>query len=303
MLAVRRRRNRPFAAIACLTVLAALATACSTEDADRAEDTSDMALTSSPSPDPELAALAAGSALNDTEAQVAVLTKENLGTGFEADEVDEPAPPDGMTGCESEVAFDDRLDPEGTAAADAEGEYYLFDETRILVVSSHVTSFGDEDAASEAFEGLVDNLGGCTHLETTDEGGTVVADFEIDDETSSSEVDAQFNMVGTGTASFGPDSEPFPLAASFSAARVDNNVTMTFLVGFGSAEDSELIGPYTDIAVDRLVAVASGQTPDDVTAPAPGSRGLLLPDELSESLEDLGDELAPEELLGDISGS
>ena len=302
MSAVRRTRQRRLGAIASLTLLAALASACGDETTTDADEASDPTETSSASETLQ-PRTAAASPLGDKEAHLALLTKANLGAAFEGDAVvEEPVPDDGKTGCESEVPLDDRLDKQGVAASNAEIEYLMFDETRILVVSSHVTSFDDESTAEDAFAGLVEDLGDCTHLEDTDDMGTTSVDFVNDDSTATGDVDEQFNMVGTGSALWGE--EQIPLAASFSAARVGNNATMVFLVGFGAAEDSKLIGPYTEIAVNRLVAVASGQTPDDVAAPLPQAPGIRLPDGLSESLQDMGDQLAPDALLGgELSGN
>lgn len=286
------RRTRTLSALAALALLAAL-TACG-EETDGADDKAgDPGETSSPTDGgPEPRGLAARE-LAGAEAELALLSQANMGPLFERDEP-EVAPDDGQSACASDVAFDDRLDRERVAAADVKADYVMYDDVRILGVSSHVVSFAEESEAEEAFARLAEEMGPCTHIEATEDDGTISVDFEIDDDTATGDVDEQFNMVGSGTMTWGDAT--FPVAASFSLARLGNNATMVFLVSLGSAEDRELIGPYTEISVARLVAVDEGDTPPDDTAPGPSAPGDRLPKDLSRSLQDDG-ALAPEALL------
>jgi hypothetical protein len=74
-------------------------------------------------------------------------------------------------------------------------------------------------------------------------------------------------MVGGGAWTF--DTQVVPLGVGFAAARIDSNVTMVMMMSIGVTEDNELLAPYTEIAADRLAAVAAGETPEDVAAPLP----------------------------------
>ena len=138
-----------------------------------------------------------------------------------------------------------------------------------MVVTSAVSSFGDETTAETAVEALYEDIGECTHFEDVSEDGTetTVIDVTVDTDAATDEVDDQFAMVGGGTWTFAE--QAVPLGVGFSVARVDNNVTMVMLLCIGVEEDSELLAPYTEIAADRLVAVAAGETPEVVAAPPP----------------------------------
>ena len=60
-------------------------------------------------------------------------------------------------------------------------------------------------------------------------------------------------------------------AMRFATARIDSNITMVVLLSLGVPEDADLLAPYTEIAADRLVAVAADGVPEDVAAPLPTS--------------------------------
>ena len=148
-------------------------------------------------------------------------------------------------------------------------DYLLIDDARLMVVTSDVRSFGDENTAEAAFDALYEAIGECTHFEDTSEDGleSTVIDVTIDTDTATEDVDDQFDMTGGGTWTF--DGQEIPLGVGFSIARIDSNVTMVMLLSIGVPEDSELLAPYTEIAADRLAAVTAGETPEDVAAPQP----------------------------------
>ena len=269
---------RRASALAAVLLLAALLTACGDESTSDGSDRQPEAAAASVTEfSPRTASFRL---LDDARAQLALLTPGNLGPGFEADPssgVDDPDPDtetepgEGETGCESEVAFEDRLDPDGLALGNAAVDYLLVDDVRLMVVTSRVTSFGDEATAEAAFDALSEDIGGCTHFEETAEDGSesTVIDVTTDDAPATEDVDDQLTMVGGGSWSF--EGQSVPLGVGFATARIDSNITMVVLLSLGVTEDAELLAPYTEIAADRLVAVAADGVPEEVTAPPPSS--------------------------------
>ena len=270
------RRTRLARALPALVLAIGFLAACGDDATSDGSDRRLDAAGSDESSSPLTPRTASFAVFDDARAELALLSATNLGPGFEADtapETEEPAEPGGVTegGCESETSFEDRLDPDGIALGDADIDYFLFDETRLMAVTSAVSSFGDEGTAEAALQALVDDIGQCTHFEDASEDGTetTVLDVEVDEAPATEDVDGQLSMVGGGTWTY--EGQSVPIGLGFSAARVDANVTMVMLVSIGVAEDSELLAPYTEIAADRLAAVAAGETPEDVAAPLPGT--------------------------------
>jgi hypothetical protein len=272
------RRTRLHLALPPLLLAGALLTACGDESTtDGSERKPDVATEESPQLNPRTASFAV---LDDARAELALLSQGNLGAAFQADpssgddEVVDPAT-DTATGCDADVSFEDRLDPDGVAIGDADIDYWLVDDVRLMVVTSKVSSFGDEATAEAAFDALYEDIGECTHFEETTgdgtEGGTesTVIDVTVDTDPATDDVDDQFDMVGGGAWSF--EGQNVPLGVGFSIARIDSNVTMVMLLSIGVTEDNELLAPYTEIAADRLVTVAADGTPEDVPAPLPTS--------------------------------
>ena len=267
-------RRTPVLAAALL--LAALLSACGDETTSDGSDRKPEAASDESSVfNPRTAALAV---LDDARAQLATLSQGNLGAAFEADpgsedDGTEPSSEPGTTdtGCDAETAFEDQLDPDGLALGEADIDYWLIDDVRLMAVTSRVASFGDEATAQTAFAALDESIGGCTHFEDASEDGTesTVIDVEVGHDPATDEVDDQLDMVGGGTWSF--EGQSIPLGVGFAAARIDNNVTMVVLLSIGVTEDAELLEPYTQIAADRLFLVASGETPPDVAAPLPAT--------------------------------
>jgi hypothetical protein len=259
-------------ALPVLLLAGALLTACGDETtSDGSDRKPDVATEESPQLNPRTASFAV---LDDGRAELALLSQGNLGAAFEADpgsgdeEVEDP-PAETATGCDADVTFQDRLDPDGLALGDADIDYWLFDDVRLMAVTSAVRSFGDETTAEAAFDALYEDIGECTHFEDASPDGseTTVIDVTVDTDTATDVVDDQFDMVGGGTWSF--DGQEVPVGVGFAIARIDSNVTMVMMLSIGVTEDNELLAPYTEIAADRLAQVAAGETPTDVAAPLP----------------------------------
>lgn len=255
-------------------ILAALLTACGDDaTSDGSERQPDAAGEESPQLNPRTASFAV---LDDGRAELALLSQGNLGAAFQADPSsgdDEGADPAGETGtgCDADVSFEDRLDPDGLAIGDADIDYWLIDDVRLMAVTSKVSSFGDEATAEAAFGALYDDIGGCTHFEETTADGSesTVIDVTVDTDPATDDVDDQFSMVGGGAWTYG--GQEVPLGVGFSIARIDSNVTMVMLLSIGVTEDNELLAPYTEIAADRLAVVNADGIPEDVQAPQPSS--------------------------------
>lgn len=268
------RRTRLHRAFPALALAAALLTACGDETTtDGSDRKPDVATEESPRLTPRTASFAV---LDDARAELALLSQGNLGPGFEADpssgeDVEDTEDPGATTatGCEADVSFEDRLDPDGLSLGDADIDYWLIDDVRLMAVTSVVSSFGDEATAEAAFDALYEDIGQCTHFEDASEDGTetTVIDVTVDTDPATGDVDAQFDMVGGGSWSF--DGQNIPLGVGFAIARIDSNITMVMMLSIGVTEDNELLAPYTEIAADRLVQVAAGETPEDVAAPLP----------------------------------
>ena len=212
-----------------------------------------------------------GIPLDNVQATSALLTIANV-PGFEdlgPSSPDEgPVETDGKSGCESEDSFDDRFDRARIASTRVDTAYLYGDEARLLIVTSLVASFANEDQAQAAYDEALADYGSCTHYEDTgDAGDTSVVDVESNTDTVSDDVDDQLNLVGVGTWDQ-PGYDTTHMGFGLSLARVGNNATMTQVISIGVADDRLLLEPYTEIAVDRLLAVMNGETPEDVAGPA-----------------------------------
>ena len=282
------RLTRVSRALPALVLAAAVLTACGDDTTSDGSDRKPADTTTESTPlNPRTASFAV---LDDAHAALALLTQANLGPAFEPDSAsgaDDPEDPSASaTGCDADVSFEDRFDRDGFSLADAQLDFLLFDDARLMVVTSSVSSFGDETTAEAAFDALYEDIGECTHFEESSEEETTVIDVEVDTDEATDDVDAQFDMVGGGTWTF--DTQEVPLGVGFAIARIDESVTMVMLLSIGVTEDNALLEPYTEIAADRLAAVAAGETPDDVAAPLPGAgpRVRFPTDDEAKTIED-----------------
>ena len=266
------RLNR---AVPALLLAAALLTACGDETTSDGSDREPDQTIASDDASPLTPRTASFAVFDDAAAELALLSQTNLGPAFQpdldsADQVDDEATAEEVaTGCDADTAFEDQFDATGLALGTADIDYLLIDDARLMVVTSDVRSFGDENTAQAAFDALYEAIGECTHFEAASEDGleSTVIDVAIDTETATEDVDDQFDMTGGGAWTF--DGQEIPLGVGFSIARIDNNITMVMLLSIGVPEDSELLAPYTEIAADRLAAVMAGETPEEVAAPQP----------------------------------
>ena len=215
--------------------------------------------------------LLGGDPLDVTEAIDALIADANV-PGFmtegEPTEAEPPAESDGLSGCETSDSFEDRFDYARTAVTRVGQEYVFADDARLLFIDTTVASFQNEAQAEAALDEFAAEFGECDDFEDTSGGTSVVVDVEHDEEPATADVDDQFNLTAAGDYTEA-GAEPFGMGMGFSLARVGNTVTITAVLCLGVPEDRDLVQPYTEIAVDRLVAVINGETPEDVAGPAP----------------------------------
>jgi hypothetical protein len=238
-----------------------------------------------------------GDPLDQIDATAALLAEENLPESFELDGsltvAEPPAESDGLPACETSDSFEDRFDYARTAVTRVGQDHLFVDDSRLLFVSSLVSSFQNEDQAAAAVDEIALQFADCTDF--VDEQGTTSVSIELehDDVAATDDVDDQFNMTATGTYEE-PDVETFMVGFGFSLARVDNNVTLTQVVSLGVPEDRTLLAPYTEIAVDRLVAIMNDETPEATVGPEPTSvPASRLPVDPSQFSVEQFDQVAP----------
>ena len=201
--------------------------------------------------------------LSQEQADTALLTEGNLGEGFvvNPDEGDDDS--DGL-GC---LAFIADLGESEDAATTAEIDYEFESELGNPAVISIIESYDDTDGADTAVDNLRGELEGCDSVEYEDEDGTTFSlDVTSDEEQTADGTDAQLNLTASGTIASGEMEFPFTLALSVS--QVGQHLTMVGVTDLGSSSSVD-VDAYTQMAVDRVTAVAEGDDPAETTAPAP----------------------------------
>ena len=223
--------------------------------------------------------------LDDNQVKAALLTLDNMPDGWKVstdtdnDLADAP-------GCLADLDKLDQPDAESDGSADFEDA-----ALGLPALSTQVASFGSERDVTEAMDTFREAFTDCDHVDYTDpsDDTTIVLDFESDDEKSSPEVDDQFNLTATGTISSGFD---FPFGLWLSIARVDNNTTAVMITDL-SEDAGSALDPYTQMAVDRLVAVLNGDSPEPTQGPAIGAEAGGVLGDPSESTSEDGFEQLP----------
>jgi hypothetical protein len=201
----------------------------------------------------------AQSVLTQEQAEQALLTLENLGDEFRVDAEEGDSGTSDM-GCLSALGDVENLD----AAVEAEASYEYADEMGTPAIYNSVASFEQTSEVTAAFDEVKVALESCTQVDVTDDDGLrMQLDVDVDDQKTTTDVDDQVNILASGSAS--ADGLELPFSFGVSLARVDNNTTMVGVVGVGEF-GLELLDGYTEIAVDRVVAVAGGQDPPEAVA-------------------------------------
>ena len=204
------------------------------------------------------------SPLSQEQADTALLTEGNLGEGFVANPDDGDDDEAEELGC---LTFIDALGESEDAATTAKIDYEFQNDMGNPAVLSSVESYDDTDSADSAVDALRDELDGCDAVDYEDEDGiTFSLDVTSDDEQTADGTDDQLNVSAAGTIGSGEIELPFTLELSI--AQVGQHLTIVGVTDLGS-HSSDAVDDYTQIAVDRLAAVADGDEPAETTAPAP----------------------------------
>ena len=203
------------------------------------------------------------SPLSQEQADTALLTEGNLGEGFVVHPDEDDDDSEGLD-C---LAFIADLGESEDAATTAEIDYEFESELGNPAVISIIESYDDTDSADALVETLRGELDGCDAVDYEDEDGTTFSlDVSTDDEQTADGTDDQLNVTASGTIASGGMEFPFTLALSVS--QVGQHLTMVGVTDLGPSSSVD-VESYTQIAVDRLVAVADGDEPAETTAPAP----------------------------------
>lgn len=193
------------------------------------------------------------------QAQQALLSLDNLGDDF----IMNPAGAHSWapaSGCLSVLEVTDSQEASVEAAIDY---VYLGGTARASIYNS-VASFEQAAEITGAFDEVRAALESCRQVDITNEQGfRLQLDAEVEDRETTTHADDQINILVSGTQAYNGVAEPLRIAMSL--VRVDNNTTTVSIRGGGGLGWEQLHG-YTEIAVDRLVAVAAGQSPPEVLA-------------------------------------
>ena len=205
-----------------------------------------------------------GPALTQEQLEVVVLTPENLGDGWSG----RPAESDddsGAPGCFGEIeTISDDLEPIEVADHDVE---YGYGDRSVPQITSSGSSYEDGNAVDQAFDSLNAVLSTCTAVTGIDgEGGTWDMTVTSDDTAVSDATDDQINVTASGTYADSSGAE-FELTLHQSYVRIGKNVITVGVSGF--EDQSALQAAYTQIAIDRLIAVVIDSEPSETTGPQP----------------------------------
>ncbi|WP_183092577.1 hypothetical protein [Nocardioides stalactiti] len=263
------RPRRCLAAAGSLALVALLAVGCGDDGGDSAaQETETVVVTAdvttpgptdgSDSPDDS------GPALTQEQLDVVVLTPENLGEGWTGGPVESDVE-SGAPGCFGEIeTISDGLDAIEVAERDVE---YDFGDDGEPSVHSGASSYSDGNAVAQAFDDLSAALSACTSVTGTDgEGYTWDLTVTSDDTVLSDATDDQVNVTAAGTVTDSAGTS-YDLTLHQTYVRIGKNVITVGVSGV--SDQSALQAGYTQIAVDRLVAVIIDSDPSETTGPQP----------------------------------
>jgi hypothetical protein len=137
-------------------------------------------------------------------------------------------------------------------------------------VQTLVESFDGAGELTSLFDSIRGELDGCESVHRTVDAVDFALAVTVDGERSTGDTDDQINIAATGTATSQGLELPVDLRASL--VRIDNHLTGVAVSAIGPG-DRGLLAPLTEVAVDRLAAIAAGDEPPpahpiDATGPA-----------------------------------
>lgn len=237
--------TRASAPVAVLALLSALAAGCGDDGgsgSDSNEDDQDVPVV----------------ALTADQIEQAVLQEENLGEGWTSEPATESE--DDAPGCLGDI---DKI-TEGLDRTERGGTQFDQGDLR---VESTVSAYADETALTGVFDLVQTTLAACTTVDGTDaDGNTWDVELTTSDETTYDDVDDQYTVSGSGTVT-APTGQVIEVHLEQTAVRVGPNVGS--IGTFDTQSRSTEHAVWAEIAVERLVDVATGEEPEETTAPAP----------------------------------
>lgn len=241
------------AAVAVLALVATSAAACGDDDADEANDAPSSAASSGDADNTPV--------LTEDQLGQVVLAPEN----FPGDWTQEVSEDDDSTGpgCLAEIStITDAVEKTAHVAYD-----YTYGEAGVPLVTSSASSFEDHDALVDAFDHVQEVLADCPTVTGTDSDGTEYdVTLTYSDELTSDVVDDQVTLELTGTITTA-DGDDATISESITMVRMGPNVLTTGMVDLGDPSEVAAADDYAQIALDRLVSVVLGETPEATTGP------------------------------------
>lgn len=248
--------RRTLGVATCLPLLA-LATACGDDGGD-AGDVETVVVTTTPSAPPTTDAPVPP--LTQAQLDTAVLAAENLSDGWQADTSTSNIGI-GDIGCLNMV-------PSAPTElfTDLARAEYAFEGDAWASILSAAGTFADESAATAFVDSAQEEAAACTSVSVTDSDGTTWDGSVTSTEaTSNPAVDDQLaiSFEGTFATDDGFDSD---ITLRYAVSRIGPNVALFLSISFNEYAYLDH-DAYLQIALDRFVAVASGDTPPATVGP------------------------------------
>lgn len=201
--------------------------------------------------------------LEESQAEEARLAIENLPDGWAVQPAsdDEEDGEDDELGCLSAL---DSIEDEVDSEYDVEVDFAMTNDFNLPGVNSTVSAFDTEESATKAMGLLRAGLEDCDRVDVTDpdDGTRIVLDVALVDALADG-ADEQITLTATGTINVGMELE---FGMWMSMVRIGNHTTMVGISDIGTVA-GDALDAYTDLAVERLVAVLDGEEPPATQGP------------------------------------
>ena len=206
-----------------------------------------------------LTACGSGSDIEDADLDGALLSVEDLGSGFAVDDdedEDDGEDDDPDWGCLldfDEVAPSDSDDEDN----DSEIAFSAKEDPGMPGIFQGVFAAEDVETAEEGMAEIADTLDGCDRVDSTDDkGNRWQFDVDFDRSAGARGADQQLNLTASGSLT--SSLLELPISIAFTVVRVEEAVTL--IAFFDMAEDiAEAHRDVTGAAVERLTAVVEDE--------------------------------------------
>lgn len=243
----RRRQTRALVPVTVLALVSALAAGCSDDggsDADDPDEDQDAPVT----------------ALTADQISQAVLQPDNMGEDWNV----EPSTDDDDTAAPGCLADVDTL-TEGLTREARGGNDFSY-SIGLPTVESTISAYDDEAGISAVFDQVQTVLEACTAIVGPDgDGNQWDLALETSDE-ATYEADDQFSLSASGTITE-TDGDESQIYIEWTNVRIGPNVAAVTTVDIEPRTDDHAV--WSQIAIDRFIAVIEGEEPAATTAPAP----------------------------------